>query len=111
MKVVGYPLLLEDCSSVEVIVVHRSPETAGPKTFRVVETVYLLWKYRPPGRALESRASVLYKESEIAPATGPTLVSRLAPSRLPSVESESFYSSSSSRQLVAVLGRIALQGS
>jgi hypothetical protein len=28
------------------------------------------------------RASVLYKESEIAPGTGPTLVSRLAPSRL-----------------------------
>jgi hypothetical protein len=28
------------------------------------------------------RASVLYKESEIAPGTGPTLVSSLAPSRL-----------------------------
>jgi hypothetical protein len=47
LKAVGYSLLLEDCSSVEVIVVDSSPETTGVKTFCVVEIMYLLWKCRP----------------------------------------------------------------
>jgi hypothetical protein len=47
LKAVGHSLLLEDCSSVEVIVVHSSPETTGVKTFCVVEIMYLLWKCRP----------------------------------------------------------------
>jgi hypothetical protein len=37
LKVVGYSLLLEDCSSVEMMLVDSSPETAGSKTFCVVE--------------------------------------------------------------------------
>jgi hypothetical protein len=49
LKAVGYSLLLEDFSSVEVILVDSSPETAGSKTFCVVEMMYLLWKCRPRG--------------------------------------------------------------
>jgi hypothetical protein len=45
LKVVGYSLLLEDCSSVKEIVVHGSPETEGSKTFCVVEMMYRLWKW------------------------------------------------------------------
>jgi hypothetical protein len=36
---------LEDCSSVEEIVVHSSLETEGSKPFCVVEMMYFLWKW------------------------------------------------------------------
>jgi hypothetical protein len=65
LKAVGYSLLLEDCSSVEVIVVHRSPETTGVKTFYVVEIMYLLWKCRPaPTRTSRPR---LYRAGLMIP--------------------------------------------
>jgi hypothetical protein len=40
-----YSLLLEDCSSVEVIVVDYTPEATGSETFWIVEMMYLLWKW------------------------------------------------------------------
>jgi hypothetical protein len=48
MKVVSHSLLLEDCSSVKVIVVQNPGETTGSKAFFTVEMMYLLWNPRPP---------------------------------------------------------------
>src|ERR1700678_1921524 len=44
LKVVGYSLLQEDCSSVEVIVVDCRPGATALVTFSIVEMMYLLWK-------------------------------------------------------------------